>query len=367
MNDKRLHRLQAWLSQNDITFAYISHPKNVFYFSGFKCEPHERLLGLVIFPKSEPLIICPAMEADQAKSSGWAHQVIGYQDHEDPWDALKSAFKQRDLTGHAKAIIETDYLSFARVQKLESMFTQLTIDAAEPMIEQMRMVKDPEELVHLRKAAELADFAIQTGVEAIKKGRTEQAIIAEIEYELTKRGYPEMAFSTMVLTGEKTAMPHGHPGERQIKEGDFVMFDLGVVVNGYCSDITRTFIYKHATEKQKAIYETVLNAQQQSIAQCTIEQPMNQLDRTARQVITDAGYGDYFPHRVGHGLGLDAHEAPSLSDANKNQLGEGMLITIEPGIYVPDIGGVRIEDDVHIGPDGPECLTKYPKSLTVID
>ena len=175
-----------------------------------------------------------------------------------------------------------------------------------------------------------------------------------------------MSFSTMVLFGEKSADPHGNPGLRQLKEGDFVLFDLGVVLDGYCSDITRTVAFGDINEQQREIYDTVLKAELAALEQSKPGTRIGDLDMTARDIITKAGYGDYFPHRIGHGLGISVHEFPSMSQNNDGILKEGMVYTIEPGIYVPGVGGVRIEDDVVVTKDGYKTLTNYPKELQII-
>lgn len=170
----------------------------------------------------------------------------------------------------------------------------------------------------------------------------------------------------MVLFGEKSGQPHGNPGADRLKKGDFVLFDLGVILDGYCSDITRTFAYQSISPKQEEIYETVLKAEQAALQLSKPGVRIGDLDLKARGIIEKAGYGDYFPHRLGHGLGISVHEYPSMSSANDTLLKEGMVYTIEPGIYVPDVGGVRIEDDVFVTKDGAEALTQYPKELTIL-
>jgi len=364
---QRLNNFTNWLKQNDCSFALLTEPKNVFYFTGFMCNPHERLLGLAIFQDEEPFLICPSMEVSQAQQSGWQHLIVGYSDHEDPWETVHNKIKERITAPSLKIAIEMDTLSYARAQKLQHMFQQTEFFAAEPGVNHLRNIKDETELNSLREATQLADFAIDIGAGAIKKGKTEQALVAEIEYELKKRGCEGMSFATTVLTGDNTAAPHGHPNDRQIREGDFVLFDLGVVVDGYCSDITRTFIYKHISDEQQRIYETVLKAEEAAINTAKPGIEISAVDRAARTVITDAGYGDFFTHRIGHGLGLDIHEAPSMSSNNTENLETGMVFTIEPGIYVPNMGGVRIEDDIYLGEKGAETLTNYPKTLQIID
>ena len=201
----------------------------------------------------------------------------------------------------------------------------------------------------------------------IKEGKTELEIVAAIEYELKKKGITDMSFATMVLTGANGASPHGTPGQTKIQKGDFVLFDLGVIVDGYCSDITRTVAYGEMNDKQKEIYDTVLKAQLAAIDASFPEVTCATVDLTARKIISDAGYGEYFPHRLGHGLGIGVHEYPSLTETNELQLEAGMVYTIEPGIYVPNVAGVRIEDDILVTKNGVEILTKFPKELQYIN
>ena len=216
------------------------------------------------------------------------------------------------------------------------------------------------------QACSLADYAVEVGCSEIQEGKTELDILAAIEYELKKKGVSRMSFATMVLTGANGASPHGTPGLTKIQKGDFVLFDLGVVVEGYCSDITRTVAYGDINDKQNEIYETVLKAQLAAIEASKPGVSCKDIDLTARSIIGDAGYGDYFPHRLGHGLGISVHEYPSVTETNSLLLERGMVYTIEPGIYVPNVAGVRIEDDVFVTETGVEVLTKFPKELQQI-
>ena len=175
-----------------------------------------------------------------------------------------------------------------------------------------------------------------------------------------------MSFDTMVLAGANSALPHGIPGANKMKRGDFVLFDLGVIIDGYCSDITRTVAFGEISEEQTRIYNTVLAGQLQAVEACKPGVTLGAIDNAARSVIADAGYGDFFPHRLGHGLGISVHEYPDVKAGNESPLKEGMVFTIEPGIYVPNVGGVRIEDDIYITKDGSEILTKFPKELQFV-
>ncbi|MBA2871737.1 Xaa-Pro dipeptidase [Anoxybacillus calidus] len=363
--NQRLQNLSIWLKENDISFAFITSTPNVFYLSNFYSDPHERLLALIAFPDKEPILVCPQMEVLQAKQAGWDYHIIGYSDIDNPWE-LVSKYINNQKVHVSKIAVEKSHLTMERYEQIHTYFPDTSFLNVEEKLRELRMIKDEKEIAILRQAAELADFGVETGVKALAEGKTELEIIAAIEFELKKKGVREMSFATMVLTGEKTAAPHGVPGLAPIKKGDFVLFDLGVVLDGYCSDITRTVAFGEANGQQKEIYETVLKAQIAAIHACKPGIEIGQIDKAARTVIEQAGYGEYFTHRVGHGLGIDVHEYPSMNSTNTMPLQQGMVFTIEPGIYVPAIGGVRIEDDVFITKDGVEILTKYPKELQII-
>lgn len=361
----RLTKLMNWLKETNIDVTFVQTKANVFYLSGFYFDPHERLIGIAVFPYSEPIMICPNMEEAQAKAAGWTHEIISYTDSDDPWEILELRFKKEHKELYSIAV-EKEHISYYRANALLNMYPHSQLVSVEEKLHSLRLIKDDNELAILKEAAKLADFGVEVGINAISAGKTEMDVLALIEYELKRKGIREMSFSTMVLTGLKTANPHGSPGLAEIKQGDFVLFDLGVVLEGYCSDITRTVAYQQISDKQRHIYETVLAAQNAALTICEIGTRVGDVDIVARKHITEKGYGEFFPHRIGHGLGIEVHEFPSMSNNNDELLVEGAVFTIEPGIYVPSIGGVRIEDDVVITKNGYHCLTTYPKDLIVV-
>jgi Xaa-Pro dipeptidase len=364
--EQRIENIRQWLKKEDIGFAFVNSPANVYYLSNFNTDPHERLLGLFIFKEQSPLLICPSMEVGQVKQAGWKHDIIGYNDSENPWEKLKPALENKEVLGSESIAVEKDFLSYSRALSLLTLCPKASLTSLEQKINQLRMIKDQKEIEILREAASFADLGVEIGVKALQAGKTEMEIVATIEYELKKKGISQMSFSTMVLAGEKTAFPHGKPGLDEMKEGDLILFDLGVVHKGYCSDITRTVAYKSISPKQQEIYETVLKAEEEAVKICKPGTRLGDIDTTARKIIADKGYGEYFVHRIGHGLGIEVHEYPSMNDSNNELAKPGMTFTIEPGIYIEGVGGVRIEDDVLITEDGYETLTKYPKELIII-
>lgn len=361
----QVQKIQNFLQTNNLEAAFITTPDNVFYFTGFRSNPHERLLGVVIFKEAEPFIICPQMEIPDAKAAGWKGQIVGHQDTQNAWDIVVQTIKEK-VGNIATLAVEKAHLTVERLEALEERIPSLQVSRIDEKINDLRVIKSEEELVNMRKAAELADYAIEIGCKEIAEGKTELEILNAIELAVKEKGASQMSFDTMVLSGPKTASPHGTPGERKIQKGDFILFDLGVVYNGYCSDITRTVAFGEPSPDKREIYETVRRAEEAAVEAVKPGITAMELDKIARDVITDAGYGEYFTHRLGHGLGISVHEFPSITGVNEMKLETGMVFTIEPGIYHPEITGVRIEDDVVVTADGVEVLTKFPKELQIL-
>ncbi|MFC0271840.1 M24 family metallopeptidase [Metabacillus herbersteinensis] len=365
--DKRLYEVSGWLKEEKIDFAFLNSITNVFYMSGFSCRPYERLLGLLIFQDTDPILICPQMEVEQVKNSGWECNIISYTDNEDPWEMIHTSLVKRGVSQPKAFAIEKILLSHYRSEKLQSLFPSASVASIDDKMNSMRLIKNEKEIESMKEAVRLAEFGIEVGIKALKEGCTELEIIAYIEYEQKKKGIHEMSAPQFVLFGDNSGHPHGAPGLRKLSKGDLVMFDLGVKVDGYYSDITRTFAFNSITKQKQEMYDTVLAANLKAIESCKPGIRIAEIDEIARKVIVDAGYGEYYPHRVGHGLGLEGHEFPSMNQENKHLLAEGMTFTIEPGIYIPGIGGVRIEDDVLVTKDGPKLLTQYPKGLQILE
>ncbi|MBS7345848.1 MAG: aminopeptidase P family protein [Caryophanon sp.] len=359
----KLQRIQQHLRDAHIDAAFITTPDNVFYVSGFLSDPHERLLGVMVFQEAEPFLICPKMEVPDAIAAGWGFEAVGHEDTQNAWDVLQAACATRGIDLQTLAI-EKDHVTVSRYEALQARF-DATFVAFDAHINAMRVRKDEEELQKMREAAKLADYAIEVGVNAIEEGRTEMEILNIIESAIKAKGYA-MSFDTMVLAGEKSASPHGVPGDRKIQRGDMILFDLGVIYEGYCSDITRTVAFGDVSDAQKHIYNAVLGANEAAIAAVKPGVRAMDLDKIARDVITEAGYGDYFTHRLGHGLGISVHEFPSINGSNDYGLQAGTVFTIEPGVYKADVTGVRIEDDVVVTDTGVEVLTSYPKELIIV-
>jgi len=359
----KINEIQNYLKENNVDMAFITTPDNVFYYSQFKSNPHERLLGVMIFQTSTPVLVCPKMEVPDAINSGWQYDVIGHLDTDQPFELIKEKVLLNNINPSSIAI-EKSHLTVERLEALQQVFPQANFIRLDERINEMRVIKSADEIDKIRQAAQLADYAIEVGCKEIAEGKTEMEILTAIENAIKDKGCT-MSFDTMVLSGPKSASPHGTPGNRKIQKGDLILFDLGVVYDGYCSDITRTVAFGSVTEAQKEVYELVKSANEKAIEAIKPGVRAMDLDKIARDIITDGGFGNDFPHRLGHGLGISVHEYPSITATNELELKPGMVFTIEPGIY-NEIAGVRIEDDVVVTESGVEVLTKYPKELIIL-
>lgn len=228
---------------------------------------------------------------------------------------------------------------------------------ASNIIRNLRLIKDEQEVKLIKEACKLAEIGIEKAIETIKPGITEKEIAAEVEYAMRKNGSDGTSFDTIIASGANSAFPHGSCSNKTIQNGDLIVVDLGATRQFYRSDITRTFIAGKPTYKQKRIYETVKVAQQKAFEAIKPEIAASQVDAVARQVIELEGFGEFFVHGLGHGVGLEVHEPPILSPSSKDVLAAGNVITDEPGIYIPSYGGARIEDTVVVTPNGAKKLT----------
>lgn len=267
------------------------------------------------------------------------------------------------LEGVRSLVFEEQFLSVLEFRNLESAFEKIEWKCGSAKLETLRMIKNEEELNWLRKAEQIGVEAYEAVIPQIRPGISENEIAAELEYQMRKRGAEGTSFETIAVSGYKTSMPHGKPDGKKVALGELVTMDFGCRLGGYCSDMTRTVSVGKADAEQKRIYETVLAAQKKGLETIRAGIMGKEADAAARKVIADAGYGKYFGHSLGHGVGLLIHELPNLSPASEIRLEPGMVVTCEPGIYIPELGGVRIEDMVHVTRDGIENLTHLSKEL----
>jgi Xaa-Pro dipeptidase len=352
------------MKKENIDLTYIDNPQTVAYFTHFESNPHERIVALFALQDTD-FLFTPALEKEEAFAVSAVKDIVSYNDGENPWAVIAEEIKKRISTPNLIGI-EENTLTVERYNELSTLSSNVQFFHLQSYLQNAQLTKTDEEIERMKKAGQIADEAIQIGINALKEGITEQEVVAEIEYELKKKGISEMSFPTMVLFGDHAGSPHGNPGERQLKKGELVLFDLGVVSEGYTSDVTRTIAFGDVPSDISDIYQIVLQAQQQAQAAVKPGITAEQLDAIARDVIAEAGYGQYFTHRLGHGLGKSVHEFPSLAQGNDLIIKEGMCFSIEPGIYIPGKIGVRIEDCVYVTETGCEPFTHTTKELQFI-
>lgn len=348
------NEITTFLNEKNVDAAWITTPLNIFYLTCYLSEPHERLFSLLITKDGEETLFCPKMEVEEAKNAGFKGDIVGYLDTESAFDLIE----ERTYKTFA---IESEHLSVKRFREVEKAFNVEKFEDIDQVLKDVRNIKTQNEIELLHEAAKYADLAIKAGAEKLAEGVTEIEVLNHIETTMKQHGISKMSFDTMVLFGDHAAAPHGTPGDRKLQNNEYVLFDLGVIYKGYCSDITRTIAFGTPPEKAQEIYNIVLEANKKAIDIIKPGVKISECDKVARDIISNAGYGDYFPHRLGHGLGLSVHEFPDISSVNTDTFKEGMVLTVEPGIYVPGVAGVRIEDDIVVTKDGHEFLTGYEK------
>ncbi|MGL5041614.1 MAG: M24 family metallopeptidase [Culicoidibacterales bacterium] len=363
----KIKQIKEWMTNNNIDICFINSPENISYLTEYHSDPHERILALIISREAgADFLFTPALEVEDAKKIVNDLPVFGYLDHQNPWELIKKKITEK-MKATTNWAIEEDFLTIGKYNALKANFKQsLFMVDITPKIAEMMVIKTPPEIAKMIKAGAMADFAFTVGFKALKEGITEQEVIAEIEYELKKKGVMEMSFRTLVLFGDHCASPHGTPSARKLQKGELVLFDLGTVVDGYTSDATRMASFGTPTAHQQEIYDIVLSAHNEAINQIKPGITAGSLDKAARDVINNAGLGEYFNHRLGHGLGSSVHQYPSIMEGNELIIEAGMCFSIEPGIYIPDSIGVRIEDCVYVTENGYEVLTRTSKNLYIV-
>ncbi len=360
----RLDKLQQKLLAADYDAAALVPGPTLTYLIGLSFHLSKRPLVLFVPSAGEPSLIIPLLETPRIQDRlPFPVRFFTYSDAEGYHPAFERACQQ--FAGK-KIGVEGLNMRVIESELIEEYAAGARIDIADSVIGAIRLHKQESELMAMRQAIAISQAALEATVSQVRAGMTERQALNILQREMTERGGEANAFEPIVLAGAKSALPHGIPDDTPIREGDLLLFDYGTTVNQYPADITRTFAVGRIDPEFARIYEIVRHANEAGIGMLRPGVIAQDVDRTVRKVIADAGYGEYFIHRTGHGLGLDIHEAPNMVEGNTQALEPGMVFTIEPGIYIPGKGGVRIEDNVAIMETGVEVLTSYPKALRVI-
>lgn len=356
----RKEKLKQYMKRHQIEAVLLTSPSSIYYFTDFYAEPHERFMAFYMEAETEQeLLFVPLLDEQAAKLAAKTEMIIPISDGENPYEVLKASCQRPAQLG-----LEKNVISAARYERLLEVLQHPACVDIEDGIAALRMFKSEYEIAKVQHAVQLVEQVVAHAAKLAAVGMSEIELAAELDYQMRKLGADRPAFETMVLFGARSALPHGRASSAKLKQGDFVLIDIGVQADGYCSDITRTFIMGEASSEQRRIYSAVLAANEAAIAASRAGVSLAELDRIARDIIAEAGYGELFTHRLGHGLGMEVHEQPSVAAGNETLVQAGLLYTIEPGIYHPELGGVRIEDDVYITDAGTaRVLTSYPKQL----
>ena len=363
--DDRLRQLKAQLTAAGADFLALVPGPNLTYFTGLRMHLSERpIVALLPAGDAPPILIAPSFEVGKA-STALPWRAYGYADGTPYQAAFDAAANECDLHGKTIAV-EPLGMRMLEWTLLSGSVRQLKHIFATDVIAPLRMVKNAAEVAKIRQAIALAELAFTQTLAQIRPGMTEREVAGLLMSHLLRAGAQTLLFEPLVQAGPNAANPHAHAGDRPLQRGDLVVIDFGAVVDGYGSDITRTIAIGEPDAELRAVYEVVKAANAAGQAAARPGATGEAVDRAARAVIASAGYGSYFTHRTGHGLGLEGHEPPYMVQGDTTPLQPGMTFTVEPGIYLAGKGGVRIEDDVLITNEGSESLTTLSRELIVI-
>jgi Xaa-Pro aminopeptidase len=349
----RLARLREQLGKHKIKGFLLTAPRSLRYITGFSGSN-----GCALVTADEAIFITDFRYKTQA-----ADEVQGFEHITAKGELFKDLAGLKWFGRKRRLGFESTHINVEQLQQLTELLSKTQLIPVKELVEQISLVKEQGEVDNIRRAVEISDSVFDETLKLLQPGISEVEVCAELEYRMRRGGSERLAFDAIVVSGERSALPHGQPSDKRLVEGDLVTMDFGARVGGYCSDFTRTVVLGKANEQQREIYQVCLRAQEAAEEAAKAGMLALELDGVARQIIADAGHGDHFGHGLGHGLGLEIHEEPRLSPKGKMRLQAGMVVTIEPGIYIPKMGGVRIEDVVVIREDGCEVLTRAGKEL----
>lgn len=327
----------------------------------------ERPIVAIFQPTDRPLLILPKMEVSKAEKSPVVFDLFPYEEDE---DSRVHAFRSAAAALKTKKMrvgIEPLGMRVFELGYLQAALPEATFSPSPEIPADLRSTKDEGEIEAIRKAVSVAEKAMEDTLPKIQLGMTENEVAAELVVQLLYAGSePELPFSPIVASGPNSALPHATASDRRLQAGDLLIIDWGARIHGYVSDLTRTFALGEVEDDLQQIHQAVKAANAAGVMAVQPDVSSNEIDRAARLEIVEAGYGEYFIHRTGHGIGLEPHEEPNIREGNPKALKPGMTFTIEPGIYIPDKGGVRIEDNVVTTQDGGESMSTFSRELQII-
>jgi len=353
---KRIQKIKELLIEKNIEALIISKPEDRYYLSNFSGSN-----AYLLFTEKRNILITDFRYVEQAKQETNGFEIVMYKRNElyNVISKILESCQINELTFDSTAITFEEYNTLQ-----ESL--NLKLNPIANILREIRSIKDQEEIDTIQQAQIISEKAFTKMLEKVKPGVSERDLSIELEYHMLLLGASKLAFPNIVASGVRSALPHGRATDKIIENGEFITFDFGAYYKGYCADMTRTIIVGSYSKKQKKIYDIVLNAQLKALEYAKAGISGKDLDSVAREYITKAGYGEYFGHGLGHGIGKVVHEAPSANQRSEDLLKENQIISIEPGIYIPEWGGVRIEDLIVIKKNDHLNLNSLTKELIVI-
>jgi Xaa-Pro aminopeptidase len=349
--DRRAERqsaLTAALEGEGLDGLLVTHLPNIRYLTGFTGSA-----ALLLIRVDATILITDSRYATQAPSEAGSAAVVQV-DQKSVWERLGRVLSAAPMETLG---IEGQSLTVRDAAQVGALTRARVVPTAD-LVERLRVVKAPEEVAAIEAAAALAQDALAEVLPDVRMGQTELEVAAVLEAALRRRGSEWHPFPTIVASGPRSALPHARTSDRVLGRGEWLLLDFGAQVDGYCADLTRTLVVgARADERQRTIHDLVRSAQQRALEQLRPGMTGREGDALAREVIAARGFADAFGHSLGHGLGLEVHEAPRLAPTSDTPLPVHAVVTVEPGVYLPGWGGVRLEDDVYLGPDGPRCLS----------
>jgi Xaa-Pro aminopeptidase len=357
----RLARAAERAREEGLDALVVTPSADLVYLVGYDAPLLERLTALVVRPGSHPVLVVPELERPRAAASPAAElvEVVSWRDDQDPYELVPRLVPDGGTVG------ASDRMWASHLLALQRALPSARFASAAPVLSALRATKDPEEVQLLARAARGADEAFRRVVREGLEGRSEQEVAGALARHLVEAGHERVAF-TIVASGPNGASPHHEPSPRTVRTGDTVVLDFGGRVGGYCSDLTRTVSVGDPPGEVQEVHQVVRQAQEAAFRRAGPGVPAEEVDRAAREVIEEAGYGQAFVHRTGHGIGLEEHEAPYIVRGNRAPLEPGMCFSIEPGIYLEGRFGVRIEDIVVVGEEGATRLNHAPRDLVTV-
>lgn len=348
----KLGKLRTALAENNLDAILITSPINRRYITGFTGSA-----GAVIVSENTAIFITDFRYTEQAEAQADGFKIVEHKE-----GIIVEIQKQLQENNVKKLGFEKDHTTYGQYEAYRAAFDAEVVPVS-GLVEEIRIIKTSEELEIMKKAAKIADDAFLHIQSFIKPGVKEIEVSNELEFFMRKQGAVSSSFDTIVASGYRSAMPHGVASEKEIQSGELVTLDYGALYNGYCSDITRTVAVGEVSDELRKIYDIVLEANLRGVKEIKPGMTGKEADAITRDYITEKGFGKHFGHSTGHGLGMEVHEAPGLSHRSEQSLQPGMVVTVEPGIYVAGLGGCRIEDDIVITESGNERLTWVTKEF----